>query len=298
LTRKGALLFAAMCVIWGIPYLMIRVAVRELTPATLVFLRTGIAAFLLVPIAALQGSLRPLLARWRPFVAFTLIEVAIPWFLLAKAETKLSSSLTALLIAATPLVGAAIVTSLGDREWHRGRRRLGLIVGFAGVAAIVGLNVQGASAFAIAEVFGVAVCYAVGPIMLSRYLGGLPALGVTAASLGLTALLYLPFVAAQRPHSMPSAHVIESVLGLALICTVLAFLLFFALIGEVGPVKASVITYVNPAVAAVAGVAVLGEKLTAGMLVGFALVLAGAILATGGASEAVPELQAQATTAN
>jgi drug/metabolite transporter (DMT)-like permease len=294
-SRKGVLLFAAMCVIWGIPYLMIRVAVRELTPATLVFLRTAISAVLLLPLAALQGSLRPLLACWRPFLAFTLIEVAIPWFLLAKAETKLSSSLTALLIAATPLVGVAIVTFSGDREWHRGRRRLGLIVGFVGVAAIVGLNVEGASALAIAEVAGVAVCYAVGPIMLARYLGGLPSLGVVAAALTLTALLYLPFAAAQHPHSMPSAHVVESVLGLALICTVLGFLLFFALISEIGPVKSTVITYVNPAVAAVLGVAVLGEQLTAGMLVGFALVLVGAILATGGTPEPAPEPQPAGT---
>src|SRR5215210_7662948 len=110
MTRRGVLLFAAMCVIWGIPYLMIRVAVRELSPVTLVFLRTGIAALLLVPFAAARDELRPLLARWRPVVVYTVIEVATPWVLLNKAETRLSSSLTGLLLAAVPLVGALLVT--------------------------------------------------------------------------------------------------------------------------------------------------------------------------------------------
>src|SRR5205085_1809886 len=111
-----------MCVIWGIPYLMIRVAVRELTPATLVFLRTALAALLLLPIAAARGELRPLLRAWRPLLLYTAIEVAIPWVLLARAETKLTSSLTGLLIAAVPLVGAVVVTMTGDRE-RLGRRR-------------------------------------------------------------------------------------------------------------------------------------------------------------------------------
>jgi drug/metabolite transporter (DMT)-like permease len=290
-TRKGALLFAAMCVIWGIPYLMIRVAVREVSPATLVFLRTAVAAIVLLPLAALAGHLRPLLARWRPFLAYTVIEVTIPWILLAQAETRLSSSLTGLLIAGVPLVGAAIVTASGDREWNRGRRRLGLLVGLAGVAAIVGFDVRGASAVPIGEVVCVAVCYAVGPIILVRRLTGVPALGVVAASLAVSALLYLPIAVSQWPQTMPSAHVDESILGLALVCTVLGFLLFFALIGEVGPVRATVIAYVNPAVAATLGVVILGERLSVGMVVGFGLVLVGAILATGGAPAPVPEPQ-------
>jgi drug/metabolite transporter (DMT)-like permease len=128
----------------------------------------------------------------------------------------------------------------------------------------------------------VVVCYATGPLILSRWLTDAPALGVVAGSLALTALIYVPVAIVQWPSSMPSAHVVESVLGLALICTALAFLIFFALIAEVGPVRATVITYVNPAVAAVVGVAVLGETLTIGMIVGFLLVLAGAFLATGG----------------
>ena len=289
MSRRGALLFAAMCVIWGIPYLMIRVAVRELAPVTLVFLRTGIAALLLVPLAARRRELRPLLARRRPFLAYTAIEVALPWFLLSRAETKLTSSLTGLLIAAVPLVGAVIVSLSGERERLGGRRWLGLLVGVCGVAAIVGLDLGHVDAVALVEIALVAVCYAVGPIILSRHLNDVPALGVVAASLALTAVAYAPLAAFRWPSQMPSAHVVESVLGLAVVCSAAAFLLFFALIAEVGPVRATVITYVNPAVAAVVGVLLLNEHLTAGMLLGFALVLAGSVLATGRAPEAVPE---------
>jgi drug/metabolite transporter (DMT)-like permease len=288
-SRRGALLFAAMCVIWGIPYLLIRVAVRELAPVTLVFLRTAIGALILTPVAAYRGELRPLLRRWRPVLAYTAVEVAIPWVLLARAETKLTSSLTGLLIAAVPLVGALIVTLTGDREQLGGRRWLGLLVGIAGVAAIVGLNLGQINVVALVEIGFVAVGYAVGPIIFSRSMTDLPAYGVVAASLLLSAIVYAPFAAANWPTKLPSAHVIESVLGLAIICTALAFLVFFALIAEVGPVRATVITYINPAVAAVLGVTLLNEHLTTGMVVGFALVLIGCVLATGRSPEAIPE---------
>jgi drug/metabolite transporter (DMT)-like permease len=288
-SRRGAVLFAAMCLIWGIPYLMIRVAVRELAPVTLVFFRTAIAALLLAPIAAYRAELRPLVPRWRPLLAYTAIEVAIPWVLLARAETKLSSSLTGLLVAAVPLVGALIVTLTGERERLGGRRWLGLLVGIAGVAALVGLDVGSVDVVALVEVGLVAVCYAIGPIILSRTMSDLPPYGVVAASLLLTALAYLPFALARWPSAMPSAHVVESVIGLAVICTALAFIVFFALIAEVGPVRATVITYVNPAVAAILGVTLLNETVTTGMILGFALVLAGSVLATGRGADAIPE---------
>jgi drug/metabolite transporter (DMT)-like permease len=278
-----------MCVIWGIPYLMIRVAVRELAPVTLIFFRTAAGALLLLPLAGLRGELRPLLTRWKPLLAYTAVEVAVPWVLLARAETRLSSSLTGLLIAAVPLVGAAIVTLTGDRERLGARRWLGLLIGIAGVAALVGLDVGEVDTLAIVEIGLVAVGYAIGPIILSRSMTELPTFGVVAASLLLTALVYLPFALVRWPSEVPSPHVIESVLGLAVICTALAFVVFFALIAEVGPVRATVITYINPAVAAILGVTLLSEHLTRGMVIGFALVLAGCVLATGRGAEPVPE---------
>jgi drug/metabolite transporter (DMT)-like permease len=280
MSRRGLLLFAAMCVIWGIPYLLIRVAVRELAPVTLAFGRTAIAALLLVPIAGLRGELRTLARRWAPILVFTLIEIVVPWFFLARAETRLTSSLTGLLIAAVPLVGAVVTTLTGDREQHGARRWAGLLVGMLGVAAIVGLDVHGAGAVPLAEVAIVAVCYAVGPIVLARWLSDAPSLGVVAASIALAAILYAPFAAFSLPDELPGWKVNASVVALAVICTAVAFLVFFQLIAEVGPVRATVITYVNPAVAAVLGVSILGEHLTAGMAAGFALVLAGSVLAT------------------
>lgn len=267
-----------MSVIWGIPYLLIRVAVEEVSPGTLVFLRTALAALLLVPIAAMRGEVRPALSVWRWLLVFTVIEIALPWVLLSSAETDVSSSLAALIIAGVPLVGAAIAWASGERL---GRTSLvGLLVGLAGVGAIVGTEIGGASTRAFAELGAVAVCYALGPIILARHLSGVPALAVVAVSLGVTALAYAPIAAVNLPDGMLSGRVIASVLGLAFLCTALAFLLFFALIAEIGPVRATVITYLNPAVAAVAGVTILDETFTVGMAIGFVLVLAGSFLAT------------------
>jgi drug/metabolite transporter (DMT)-like permease len=279
MSRRGWLLFAAMCVIWGVPYLLIKVAVEDMSPALLVLARTAVAALILLPIAAARAELRPAFRHWRPVVAFAAIEIALPWFLLNDAEEEISSSLAALLIAAVPLIGVVIGWLVGTREHFGLQGLLGLVVGLAGVAAIVGLNVEG-GAVPISEVVLVAVCYAVGPVILQRWLADLPALGVIAASLALTALAYVPVAAFSLPDEMLSGRVVFSVLALAVVCTALAFLLFFALIAEVGPVRATVITYINPAVAAVLGVLILDERFTAGMGVGLGLVLLGSALAT------------------
>jgi len=285
MTRRGLLLFAAMCVIWGIPYLLIRVSVKEISPATLVLARTVVAAALLLPIAAYRRELRPLLPHWRPLLAFAAIEIALPWILLGAAEQHVSSSLTGLLIAAVPLVGAVIARTTGTRERFGLQSGSGLLLGLAGVAAIVGVNVRGTTLGPLVEIGLVAVCYAVGPAILQRWLSDLPALGVIAGALGVTALAYVPIAAFSLPTEAPSAKVVGSVLTLAVVCTAVAFLLFFALIAEIGAVRATVITYVNPAVAAALGVGLLGERFTAGMGVGFALVLAGSALATRGGKD-------------
>ena len=287
--RRGWVLFAAMCVIWGIPYLLIRVAVRGVSPSSLVLFRTALAALLLLPLAAARGELLPLRRRLLPLAAFAGVEIAIPWIALATAEQRLSSSLTGLLIAAVPLVAVVIAATTGTRE-RPGRLNLaGLLIGIVGVAAIVGLDVKGASAARLAELALVAVCYAVGPAILQRWLSDLPALGVIAASLALVALVYLPIALFSFPTQVPRASVVASIVGLAVVCTALAFVLFFELIAEAGPVRATVITYVNPAVAAILGVTVLSERFTVGMAIGFALVLAGSLLATRAAPTPVAE---------
>jgi drug/metabolite transporter (DMT)-like permease len=280
MTRRGIVLFALMSVIWGIPYLFIRVAVAEISPATLVFARTAIAALILLPLAVLRTDLRPVLARWRWVVAFGAIEIAIPWVFLASAEQQVSSSLAGLLIAGVPLVGAIIAIATGGSDRLGRTGIVGLFVGMTGVAAIVGGDFAASSVSALLKLLVVVVCYAVGPAILARRLGGLPSLGVMGVSLGLTALVYAPFAALQWPSVTPSQDVLVSIAILAVVCTAAAFLAFAALIAEIGPVRATVITYVNPAVAAVLGAVVLGETLTIAMGLGFGLVIAGSVLAT------------------
>jgi drug/metabolite transporter (DMT)-like permease len=278
-SRKGWILFAALCLIWGIPYLLIRVAVRELSPPSLVFLRTAPAALMLVPLAWRRCELRLLLRRWRWVAAYTAVELAVPWLLLSHAEQRLSSSMAGLLVAAVPLIGAVLYRAAGVHDHLDARRLAGLIIGFSGVAALVGIDISGAQPLATVEVLAVAFCYATGPLIVSRRLAGLPSIGVVTASLVLTAVVYAPAGLYYFPSSV-SVEVIGAVTGLAVMCTAVAFLLFFALIREVGPSRSTVITYVNPLVAVLLGVSLLDEPLTLGIIVGMPLILVGSVLGT------------------
>ena len=280
MTQRGIVLFIAMSVMWGIPYLFIRVAVAEISPAFLVLTRTALATAILLPVALARVDLRPILARWRWLVAFAAIEIALPWVLLGSAEQRLTSSLTGLLIAGVPLVGTLFALATGGVDRVSRGASIGLAVGLGGVAAIVGSDLGSSDPLAFLQVGVVVVCYAIGPAILARRLGGLPAVGVMALSLALCALVYVPIAALQLPATVPSAAVIGSIVILAVICTAAGFLVFAALIDEIGPVRATVITYVNPAVAAMLGVLVLREPVTPAMVLGFALVIAGSTLAT------------------
>jgi drug/metabolite transporter (DMT)-like permease len=282
MSRRGWALFVAMCVIWGIPYLLIRVAIRDFAPGTLVFFRTVLPAVILLPLAFRRGIVRDLLPHWRILVAFTAVEIAGPWWLLGAAEQRLTSSMAGLLVAGVPLIGVVVVLLAGGRAAEDridARRLVGLLVGFAGVVALVGIEVRGSDLIAVAQVALVAVGYAVGPLIIARRLSHVPSLGVIAVSLTLTAVGYAPFALTHLPASVSLASA-ASVVVLALVCTAVAFLLFFALIAEVGPARATVITYVNPAIAVLLGVLLLDEPFSAGIAVGFPLILLGSFLAT------------------
>jgi drug/metabolite transporter (DMT)-like permease len=280
-TRKGQLLFVAMCVIWGVPYLLIKVAVRHLTAADLVFARTSIGAVLLVPLAVARKELRPALQRWKPLLFYTVVEIAGPWYLVSTAEKRLSSSMAGLLVATVPLVGAVISRLFRDHEPLGFRVIIGLVVGLVGVAALVGIDVGGADLGAAGLLAIVVVGYATGPVIIARSLSDLPGLGVVAASLAACAIGYAPAAILQRPAHLPPATGIASVIVLGVLCTAIGFVLFFELITEIGALRSTVITYVNPAVAVALGVAFLHESFTLGTAVGFGLILAGSILATG-----------------
>jgi drug/metabolite transporter (DMT)-like permease len=292
MSRRTLAVFAAMAVIWGIPYLLIRVAVAEMSPPVLVFVRTTVGAAVLFPLAIARVDLRPTLRHWPWVVAFALVEIAGPWVLLGWAEQHVTSSLAGLLVAGVPLVGTAIAV-LSGRDRHVGATSLGgLLLGLAGVAAIAGTDINAENAAAIGATALVVVGYATGPWILAHKLAGVPSLGVMAPSLTLSALLYLPVAVAQWPAAVPSPQALASVAILGLVCTALAFVLFAELITAVGPVRATVITYINPAVAAMLGVAILGEPFTAAMAVGFVLVIAGSVLAT---RRATPGADAEAS---
>jgi drug/metabolite transporter (DMT)-like permease len=287
MTRRGLVLFGLMSVIWGIPYLLIRIAVEEISPATLVLARTGIAVAILLPVALLRVDLRPILARWRWLAVFAVVEIAIPWVMLGSAEQHVSSSLAALLIAATPLVGVALAIATGGTDRMGRTGLIGIAIGMAGVVAIVGADFEASNVVALLQLGVVAICYAVGPAILARRLDGLPSLGVMSLSLLLTAIIYVPLGVAQWPATAPSSDALLAVAILGVVCTAVAFLVFAALIAEVGPVRSTVITYINPAVAAILGVLVLQETFTVGMGVGFALVILGSVLATRRPGEAI-----------
>src|SRR5664279_449831 len=277
MTRRAWLLFAAMCLIWGIPYLLIRVAVRDVAPGTLVFLRTAIGGLMLLPLTLSRGGLGPVLRRWRPLVLFSLIEMAIPWLLLSEAERHLSSSLSGLLIAAVPLAGVLVGRLSRSTEQADAVQLVGLSVGLVGVAMLVGLDFGDVQVSALLEILVVVIGYATGPVILVRWLADLASIPVVCASLLIVAVGYLPYALVRWPRHLDS-HEIGSVVILAVVCTGVPFVLFFGLIAAIGPARATVITYVNPAVALVFGVTLLGESVTVGMTVGFPLVLAGSVL--------------------
>lgn len=281
MTRRAWVLFAAMCVIWGVPYLLIRVAVRDIAPGTLVFLRTAIGGLILVPLALANGGFGPVLRRWRPLVAFAAIEMATPWVLLSDAERHLSSSLSGLLIAAVPFVGVLIAWLTRSDERADRLQLAGLGVGLVGVALLVGLDFGRIQVAALIELLVVVVCYAVGPVIMSRSLAALPSIPVACSALLLVGAGYLPY-AVLRPPTHVAATGWWSVAVLAVVCTALAFVLFFALVASIGPARSTVITYVNPAVAVACGVLLLGEDLTVGMVIGFPLILAGSVLGARG----------------
>jgi drug/metabolite transporter (DMT)-like permease len=284
-SRRGWLLFGAMCLLWGVPYLLIRIAVESLSPPAVVAGRTLIAALLLLPFAIRSGALKAAWKHWPWVLAFGLVEMAGPFLLLGSAEQSLPSGLTGLLVATVPLFAALIALGGGDRGVLAPARLIGLLVGFVGVGVVVagpGLFGGKVDFFAAGEVLLVAVLYATAPFIVARKLGHVPSLGTITLALLFIGILYLP-VALLTQHTVPTVPSIAALIGLAVVCTAVAFLAFFALIKEVGPVRAPLFTYVNPVIAIILGALVLAEPLTPGLLIGFPLVIAGCWFAgTGG----------------
>jgi len=285
MTRKGWILFIAMSVIWGIPYLFIKIALLELGPGLVVFARVGIAALILIPISIHQGVLRPLRKRWLMIAGLACVQIVGPFLLISYGEQHITSSLTSLLIATDPILVALLALRFDPGERVTGLRSVGLLIGIVGVAVLLGFDVggDGQKLLGAAMVLLASLGYATSALLIRRpVISALPGLGVVSVMCLTSTIVLLPLAILQLPNKIPNTEVLASLLVLGLICTALAYLLYFALIAEVGASRGTVITYVNPAVAVFLGIALLSEPLNASIIIGFLLILLGSWLSTSG----------------
>jgi len=282
LTPRAWGAFAGVGLLWGLPYFFIKVAVGEVSPAFVGWSRVSLGALILLPLAWRRGTLSTLRGAWAPVIAFAAVEMGIPFLLIPAGEQFISSSLTAIIISSVPLCIALLSLRFAPHDRPDARRFLGMLAGLAGVVALLGIQLAGhpLELVGAACILGAAVCYAAGPMIAAQKMPGVDSIAGVGASSAISALGLLPVAVATAPHRMPSPAVIWSLLGLGVLCTAIAMALYFFLIAEAGPSRASIITYVNPAVAVLAGVVALGERLTPVMIFGLALILAGSGLAT------------------
>lgn len=271
-----------MGILWGIPYLLIRVAVRDLSPAMVVFSRVLIGALILVPLAIHQKSFRAAVRNFKYIFLYAAVEIMGPWFLITKAEMKISSGLAGLLVATVPIWATIYASITGDKTvWHR-RRLMGLVIGFVGLVAVVGIeSLSGKnSLWAISSILIAAVGYALAPNMIMKKLPNVSGLAINALAMTMAAVVYAPFAIIQWPTEHVSRDSLLSVIALGIFPTAMAFVVFFAVLKEIGPARASLVTYLNTAFAVLLGVLILSEPLTLGIIIGLPLVLIGSYLAS------------------
>jgi drug/metabolite transporter (DMT)-like permease len=274
--------FAALGIIWGLPYFFIKLSVQELSPVVVAFGRVMLGTVILLPIAWRRGALQSLGQHKAAICAFALAEFVIPFSVISFGERWISSSVTGILIAMVPLSIALIQRFFGVHERLGRRRILGLLLGFVGVAALLGFGtISGPLGWSgVACMLVATLGYAIGPLIIQRHLQGLDPYGPLAASLAVASLVLLVPALLAFPTRTPSALALASMAILGVVCTALAMLLMFYLVGHAGASRAAVITYINPAVAALLGVWLLHERLGVGGILAFVLILLGSWLAT------------------
>jgi drug/metabolite transporter (DMT)-like permease len=284
-SRKGLLLFLGAGIAWGMPYFFIAVALHGFSTVSIVWLRVAIAVAILLPLAIRQNVLRPALRAWPWVVAFAVLEMVGPWYFITEAERSISSSLVGLLITTVPFIAAFVVGLRGDKSaWHP-KTVLGLFIGLAGVISLVGLDVFAGviALFPVILVLLAAIGYAVAPIIANEKMSDVPTLGVITLSLIVVMIIYAIPAAFTLPADIaagPTTNEWLSVVFLGVVCSALAFVMFFALIKEIGPARATLITYVNLLVAMILGIVFLQEPVTVGIVVGLPLVVIGSYLAS------------------
>ncbi|HEU5228464.1 MAG TPA: DMT family transporter, partial [Ktedonobacteraceae bacterium] len=296
MTRKGWLLFIVMSVLWGIPYLFIRIAVRELDPSVVVFVRLALAAAILLPVAVQRKALGQVRHRWPLLAGLSLIQLVVPFLLISYGELHITSSLTSLLIASEPLLVALFALRLDPGERVNGFRLVGLLIGMAGVLTLLGFDSGGDSQRLLGAVFVLlaTMCYAFSALLIKRPpIVSLSSLSIATVQCVTATVVLLPLAVMHLPSHLPSLEVMVSLVVLGTICTALAYLTFFALLVEVGASRGTVFTYVNPAVSVILGVLLLNEPFGFATVAGFLLIILGSWLSTGGALPSVKQLKAR-----
>jgi drug/metabolite transporter (DMT)-like permease len=274
-----------MATLWGIPYLFIKLAIDDgVPPIFLAWARIVLAAVVLLVLAWRARTLRTVAGAWRWIVIFAIVEISLPFPLIAYGEQHVDSSLAAIIIAAAPLLVALLALLVAPAERASGGRAVGLVVGFVGVVVLMGLDVSGSSNELLGglAILAAAAGYAAGPMIMRLRLAGIDARATMGTSLGIAALVLTPFAALDPPESAPTPTAWLSIVVLGLLCTALAFLVYSVLVADVGPGRAIVITYVAPVVALALGVAVLHERPGPGAIAGLLLILAGSWISTDG----------------
>ena len=273
--------YLAVSALWGVPYLFVSIAVKELSVPVIVFTRVFIGALILIPLAIRAGALKVPRASVKYIVLYALFEMFIPWTLISDGQRSVSSGLAGLLIATVPIWANLLAALAGDRSVRHPRQAFGIAIGFIGVVALVGIDslMESHDLIAMLKILFSAFSYAFATFMAMRHLGGVAGVTVNGLAMALTAVVF--FIPALRtaPTSMPSNRALFALLALGLLCTALAFYLFFTLLRMIGPPKASTVTYPNTAIAIALGVIILHEPITVGMVLGFPLVLLGSYLA-------------------
>ena len=284
MSRKALLLFLATGLAWGIPYFFIQIALEDFSSYSIIFIRVLIGAAIMVPLALNSGALKIALKHWQWVLFFAVMEMVIPWWLITEAGRHISSGLTALLIATVPMFGVVVASLLGDKSIRNPKTLIGMVVGFAGVVALVGIDsIQGiVDPIWVGAVILGSIGYAIAPAVIAYKIGFVPTTGVISLSMVFVAIAYLVPAITQLPLEIANTPSVDSwlaLLGLGAICSALAFVLFFALIKEIGAPRATLIVYINTLVALLLGVVFLSEPITPGLLIGLPLVLVGSWLA-------------------
>lgn len=282
MSRKGWALFALIGVLWGVPYLFMKVAVAELSTPVIVFSRLVIGAALLVPIALFQRSMRSALRYWRYIAFYAILEMVGPWFLITSAQRELSSGVVALLVATVPIWATLFAHHTGDSTAAHRTRIFGIALGLVGIALLVGIESFSdvGNFISLFQVLLASASYAFAVNMVARKVPGVSGIAVNAIAMIISGLIYLPFAIAYWPTQTPSSDAIWSTIGLGVLSTAMAFWVFFLVIDEVGPARASLVVYPNTAVAVLLGIVILDEPLTIAIAIGLPLVLVGSYFAS------------------